>query len=1452
MQGGNSVRRTAVIVLLLAALAAVAVVPALLQRSAAVLAGLSDSLGQEMSRTLGSAVSIGRIEVMSFHTVVLHDTVITGDDGRPLLVAPQALVDFSVWALLRGEGPAASISRVVLSRPVAYIYRLSDGTWNFSQLTTRRAPGTMDFRGAVQVDDGTADVRDGPLVMQFAAIKGQADLRYSPAIAVDLTARQRDAALAVRGRVHSDDGTGLLRLTVRHGAAADYAAVWPQDAPVRLTAGQFDLTVIVRKTGQDLTYAGEAAVRDGTAVAAALPVPVTDITGRFAFSERDMFTTGATAALGGQSLTVRGRATLNTAVPVVDVYIASPSFDPAAALPGQTLPGDVRGRLAFNLHVTGPVDQPAVQGEIGLPAGTVAGYDVQNAHAVFSFVYPQLTVSSARATVAGGVVTASGQADWQYGLTFTAAVRAAGVHMDQLPLAGDWGGPVVDAGLTVAGQGSDPRAWSVWGTASFGPGTYQGWAYQGGDTGFYWHGGQLELDYLNVRAPHGNISAQGRVDGDGGIAATVVGNDLSLADLAAPWPAANAAGTARFQATVAGTLAAPVVDTQFVAADGSLLGQPFDSLTAAVHATPARIDIDQAILAHGAAHHTVYGSIMPAADPGLQLTIASRQARAEDLVALWAPGQDLTGNVDNDITITGTVRQPVATGHLTLTDGSWHGRLISKATGAYQVEGSAVTLSAGTIDIPGATIAVTGQCDGGALALNFTAPAVDLARLGLPLPLELGGTASLSGQVGGTLAAPLVDAAITAPRLTVNGQDITAVDGHVQYQDGTVVLPDFRFRQGNGAYALHAAFGPAPDSPLSGGVAVEDGPLAALLAMFKAPLAADVSGTLNGHITLSGTTANPGIAVVGELTDGRVKGFPVQHADLDVQLANNVVTINRLQVQQGAGVLAAKGTADLAGPLALEVGAQNIDAGLAAALAGMNVPVTGRLSFAAQVRGVAASPYVAASLQVDGGVIGGTALDNLYGLAVLDHGVININQVLLQKGPYRASAYGTIPLAALSAAGREQPLPGQTMDVKVRLDQADLSILPMVTNQVAWAAGETHGEVTIGGTMTAPVLSGSITVPRGTVKLAAMAEPIQNVAVDIQLNGDKIVISSVDGTLGSGTFHLAGSVGLSGLAVHDYDLALALHDPVLSHKYFQGPVSGNLTLTGLATRPRLAGQIALARDTIDIPLVEPSGATLPRANLDVTVSVGDRVRLYNPYLYDAIVTGQVKLAGSTTRPRFSGHVTAVRGTVSYLRTKFRLNEGAADFMPFNGWEPTLHVDAQTRLSQTTVFLKIDGLVSSMQLNLTSDPPLRQQEILTLLTLRSNYFNNQGGQSGRDNAMGRDEMVGLLDAGLQMRFLTEMESAFRQAFGVDEFRLIRGNEGNTDFWLLAPEPVNRDVYSVSVSKYVNDRLQLSYTQGINYHTYDAAFRYDLSRRLAVSGSVDEQNRAVLGVQARYRF
>ena len=229
----------------------------------------------------------------------------------------------------------------------------------------------------------------------------------------------------------------------------------------------------------------------------------------------------------------------------------------------------------------------------------------------------------------------------------------------------------------------------------------------------------------------------------------------------------------------------------------------------------------------------------------------------------------------------------------------------------------------------------------------------------------------------------------------------------------------------------------------------------------------------------------------------------------------------------------------------------------------------------------------------------------------------------------------------------------------------------------------------------------------------------------------------------------------------------------------------------------------------------------------------------------------MKFAGTTLRPDVSGRFDATRGTISYLRTSFKIKEASAEFTQFASFEPVIKFNAETRLDQTKVYLTANGPVSSMGLQLTSEPSMSQQEILSLLTLRSRYYDKQNGSADRDSGLGRDEMLALLDTGLQIRFVSELESAFRTAFGLDEFRLVRDTLSSSE---SRSETVrDREFYNIEIGKYLTDRFMLNYTMGIGYDDENSlGFRYDLTRTVSLTGSYDRLNRQRFGIETRFKF
>lgn len=359
-------------------------------------------------------------------------------------------------------------------------------------------------------------------------------------------------------------------------------------------------------------------------------------------------------------------------------------------------------------------------------------------------------------------------------------------------------------------------------------------------------------------------------------------------------------------------------------------------------------------------------------------------------------------------------------GKVKLTEGSLDGYLIAKAEGSYQRQNGVITVSNLDINSLNTKIKLSGTvAPDNRLDFAVTAEDIDLARVKANYPYPVSGKASLDGHITGTVKSPVLTGQLTAPVMLLNGQELKNIFASVSYHDSNVDIRELRFAQGAGSYVFGGTLD-LPTSAIDGLLRVEGGELAGILAIANLP-DRGIRGSLNGEIVLSGTTANPNVILRGAITGGRIKDYPLDTIDVDAELNNRVITINKFTAKQGTdGLLAAKGRADLDGQIDLEVGGRDIEAGIIAALFDTTVETKGVFSFNAQADGPAADPNVAVSLEVKNGSVANAEFDNLYGLLIFNHGSIHVNQLFVARGPYKASAYGIVPLKALNSQGRSQ------------------------------------------------------------------------------------------------------------------------------------------------------------------------------------------------------------------------------------------------------------------------------------------------------------------------------------------------------------------------------------------------------------------------------------------------
>ena len=153
----------------------------------------------------------------------------------------------------------------------------------------------------------------------------------------------------------------------------------------------------------------------------------------------------------------------------------------------------------------------------------------------------------------------------------------------------------------------------------------------------------------------------------------------------------------------------------------------------------------------------------------------------------------------------------------------------------------------------------------------------------------------------------------------------------------------------------------------------------------------------------------------------------------------------------------------------------------------------------------------------------------------------------------------------------------------------------------------------------------------------------------------------------------------------------------------------------------------------------------------------------------------VKAEGSTVFPRISGGIDTNKGTVTYLRTRFKIDKGSLRWSEPGTFLPYVKLNANTKFSRYRIALQVDGPLNrdNLDMKLQSNPYLSKDAIVRMLTL-------QRASAGSDDITNED-MQNLLIAGLETGLLGDVEQSIRKALGIDEFRVYVGKvENGVDF------------------------------------------------------------------------
>ena len=306
-------------------------------------------------------------------------------------------------------------------------------------------------------------------------------------------------------------------------------------------------------------------------------------------------------------------------------------------------------------------------------------------------------------------------------------------------------------------------------------------------------------------------------------------------------------------------------------------------------------------------------------------------------------------------------------------------------------------------------------------------------------------------------------------------------------------------------------------------------------------------------------------------------------------------------------------------------------------------------------------------------------------------------------------------------------------------ERLDLTLLGQGSLQAAepfvpglTAEGEFHLEASVAGPTTAPEVLGTGTIRDGSFRIEGFPHALSEVDGSVTFDRRALRIAGLNGRMASGEVAVSGSVLIDGAELGASEVRVQLTDARLRYPAdFSATVDADLRVLGDQDGRFLSGEVRLDEaawtrefelfanvldtvDTVAPPDAANAGGFLDELKLDVRVETDSPFAVRNS-IFNLDAAARLDLRGTAGSPAVLGRADLESGEVYVGAHRFRIVSGRAEFIDPEGIEPVFDVAAEANVRNYRVRLTASGSAEQIEANVSSEPPLRETEILQLLS-----------------------------------------------------------------------------------------------------------------------------------------